>query len=140
MAVTRLPTSVAFNLSIQPTLFCLQICRTPRTEQLQARQQGVSQLLESSGSARGASQPDDDSREQSVQTSIGEMVYVDGDKSNPVLRNPLNAAGKMFSKLVKFFTEKLGNFSGTVIREGNYSAEFSNALPKLNYHQLKLVG
>jgi hypothetical protein len=103
-----------------------------RMEQLQAKQEGVSQLLTPSGNVSGTSQPDENSREQSVQTSIGEMVYVNGDKSSPVLRNPLNAAGNMFSKLVKFFTGTLGNFSGTVIRESNYSAEFSSTPPKIN--------
>jgi hypothetical protein len=103
-----------------------------RMEELQAEQQGVSQLLKSSANVSDTSQPDENSKEQRVQTSIGEMVYADGDESNPILRTPQNTAGKMFAKLAKFFTEKLGNFSGTVIREGNFSAGFSNALPKIN--------
>lgn len=105
-----------------------------RIEEFPARQNETSQLLQSLETPQGNSaDPDDNKQSLTVQTLIGEMVYVDGDKSNPVLRNPKGVAGKMFAKLAKFFSDKLGKFSGTVIRDnGTYSVTLSCAPPKIN--------
>ncbi|MDR1133740.1 MAG: hypothetical protein LBL05_06220 [Synergistaceae bacterium] len=113
--------------------------RETRMEQFNAERQGVSQLPQVS-EPHAVSSPNSDGKpkELAVQTSIGEMVYVDGDDNSvPVLRNPENAAGKMFAKLAKFFEQKIGNFYRTVIRNGAMSkerflAESSIAAPKIN--------
>jgi hypothetical protein len=65
-----------------------------RMERFEAGLQGNAPLSAPSDSARDlSSAPEGGDKELTVQTSIGEMVYIDGDKSNPELRNPINAAG-----------------------------------------------